>query len=130
MRHRFALPALATLSLLLPSIVQATEVGLVRAPSADAFKAALCHVDRSGGQIFVVPLSVFEDGGSIDCDGSVYSMRIAEPADDPGHVVLNIDPPSDLADGFDCDAKADIGLAEVALNCLPANAEAADHRKQ
>ncbi|XWN33402.1 MAG: hypothetical protein ROR55_10180 [Devosia sp.] len=127
---RLTLSTIATLSLLLPSIAHSAEVGLVRAPSAAAFQAALCHVDRSGGQIFVVPLSIFEDGGSIDCGDGIYGMRIAEPGDDPGHVVLNIDPPAGMADGFDCDAKADIGLSEVALNCLPANAEAADHRKQ
>lgn len=107
---------------------QSTDVTLVRAPSAATFEASFCGADRSGAAIFVIPLNIFEDGGEIACDHGTSATRMVEPADDPGHVVLNVDPPAGVADGFDCDAKADIGMFEVALNCLPANAEAADHR--
>lgn len=105
------------------------DVGFTQADTADAFVEAFCAADRSGAHIFMLPLAAFEHDATLDCPDGASTMRMAEPADDPGHVVLNIDPPSGVDDGFDCDAKADIGMEFVALNCLPANAEAVDHRK-
>ena len=118
-----------TLSSVAVAAAQSTDVTLVRAPTAESFKAAFCGADRSGAQIFVIPLNTFENGATMACDFGSYTMRMTEPSDDPGHVVLNVDPPAGVAAGFDCDAKADIGMYEAALNCLPANTETADHRK-
>lgn len=123
------LVAAFTFSGVVGAAAQSTDVTMVRAPSMDAFQAAFCGASRSSAHIFVVPLNIFEDGAKMSCSFGDYTMRMTEPSDDPGHVVLNIDPPSGVADAFDCDAKADIGMAEVALNCLPANAETVDHRK-
>ena len=94
---------------------------------ADDFAAAFCAADRSTQHIFVVPMSVFQAGGEVTCDDGTSTVRMTEPADDPGHAVVNIDPPDGVADGFDCDGKADLGMSLIAINCLPANLESADH---
>ncbi|MEM8590384.1 MAG: hypothetical protein AAGG65_20175 [Pseudomonadota bacterium] len=94
---------------------------------ADAFTAAFCAADRSTQHIFVVPMSVFQAGDDLTCDDGTSTVRMTEPADDPGHAVVNIDPPDGVADGFDCDGKADLGMSLIAINCLPANLESADH---
>ena len=94
---------------------------------ADAFTAAFCAADRSTQHIFVVPMSVFQAGGDLTCDDGTSTLRMTEPSDDPGHAVVNIDPPEGVADGFDCDGKADLGMSLIAINCLPANLESADH---
>lgn len=112
-----------------PVASQDGGVDLTLSDSTEAFQEAFCAADRSAAHIFVVPLAMFDDGAALACDFGEATMRIREPLDDPGHVVLNIDPPADVADGLDCDGKADVGMEEVAINCLPADAEAADHRK-
>ena len=94
---------------------------------ADAFTAAFCAADRSTQHIFVVPMSVFQAGGDLTCDDGTSTLRMTEPSDDPGHAVVNIDPPEGVANGFDCDGKADLGMSLIAINCLPANLESADH---
>lgn len=94
---------------------------------ADDFVAAFCAADRSTQHIFVVPMSVFQAGDDLTCDDGTSTVRMTEPADDPGHAVVNIDPPDGVADGFDCDGKADLGMSLIAINCLPANLESADH---
>ncbi|MEM7441701.1 MAG: hypothetical protein AAF414_00065 [Pseudomonadota bacterium] len=94
---------------------------------ADGFTSAFCAADRSTQHIFVLPMSVFQEGGEVTCDHGTSTLRMSEPSDDPGHAVLNIDPPEGVADGFDCDGKADLGMSLVAINCLPANLESADH---
>ena len=95
----------------------------------DEFKDQFCAADRSAAHIFVLPLSVFQANESVSCDHGESRLRLTEPASDPGHYVLNIDPPAGVADGFDCDSKADQGMDLVALNCLPANMEQGGHTK-
>jgi hypothetical protein len=99
------------------------------AGSGEALREALCGADRTVPHIFVLPASVFEEGGEIDCEHGMAALRSAEPENDSGHWVLNIDPPEGVDDGLDCDGKADIGMDRVAINCLPANHEAKGHRK-
>lgn len=94
---------------------------------ADEFTSAFCAADRSNQHIFVLPMSVFQTGGDLTCDHGTSTLRMSEPSDDPGHAVVNIDPPEGVADGFDCDGKADLGMSLVAINCLPANLESANH---
>lgn len=95
--------------------------------TSDDFKQAFCAADRSTQHVFILPMSVFEAGGELSCDDGSSTLRMTEPSDDPGHAIVNIDPPSGVADGFDCDGKADLGMSLVAINCLPANQESADH---
>ncbi|MEM1360787.1 MAG: hypothetical protein AAGF94_03635 [Pseudomonadota bacterium] len=95
--------------------------------TSEDFKTAFCAADRSTQHIFIVPMSVFQTGGELSCDDGTSTLRMSEPSEDPGHAVVNIDPPSGVENGFDCDGKADLGMSLVAINCLPANLESADH---
>lgn len=93
------------------------------------FEQQFCDASREGEHIFVVPAAVFSEQESVTCEDGESTLRTSEPEDDPGHVVFNIDPPHGVEMAFDCDGKADIGMATVALNCLPASAEQAGHEK-
>ncbi len=122
----FMLAGSASLLFAMPACSQAPES---TANTFDQFKAQFCQANRAQEHIFVLPLAAFDEHSTIECDFGTSGMRSAEPADDPGHVVLNVDPPADVPDGFDCDSKADVGMTYVALNCLPANKESAGHAK-
>jgi hypothetical protein len=95
----------------------------------DQFAEQFCAADHAGQHVFVLPASVLVDRASVECDNGVSAFRVAEPADDPGHYVFNIDPPPGAETGFDCDGKADVGMTVVAINCLPASMETAEHPK-
>ncbi|MEM8563805.1 MAG: hypothetical protein AAGF57_16325 [Pseudomonadota bacterium] len=118
------------LSLSLGSSAALAIDSLVSTTSTKAeFTDAFCASDRTTQHIFVLPMSVFTEGGDLVCPSGTSTLRMSEPADDPGHAVLNIDPPAGVADGFDCDGKADKGMSLVAVNCLPQNLESSDHTK-
>jgi hypothetical protein len=93
------------------------------------FKTQFCAADHGAEHIFVLPVAAFSDEKGVACDNGESMFRTAEPADDPGHLIINIDPPSDSKTAFDCDGKADEGMAVVAINCLPADMESAMHPK-
>ena len=92
------------------------------------FSAKFCATERTDQHIFIVPTTVFGETASVTCDDGDSMLRTGEPADDPGHTVYNIDPPEGSESGFDCDGKADTGMSLVAINCLPADMESADHQ--
>ena len=121
--------ATTALALVLTATAAAAEAPVTVSTEADAFAAAFCAADRGTQHVFVLPSSVFGERRSIDCAHGTAALRRVEPADDPGHMVVNIDPPAGVADGFDCDGKADVGMSLVAVNCLPANLESADHAR-
>lgn len=53
-----------------------------------------CAASRSAPHIFVVPVAVFEQK-VVECDDGESTLRTAEPDDDPGYIVFNIDPHMD-----------------------------------
>ena len=95
------------------------------------FAKTFCAASREAPHIFVLPASLFQVGEQwgVTCDDGESTLRVSEPQDDPGHRVYNIDPPHGSKSGLDCDGKADIGMAMVAINCLPADFETAEHEK-
>ena len=99
------------------------------AASYDEFVQQFCGETPDHEHIFILPVAVFTDNSSVDCGGAVSTLRTTEPSDDPGHIVFNIDPPEGAEMAYDCDGKADAGMKLVAINCLPANMESADHTK-
>jgi hypothetical protein len=101
-----------------------------QAASYAEFKEQFCAADHGGEHIFVLPVAIFSEEKGVTCDNGESMFRTAEPADDAGHLVINIDPPSDAETAFDCDGKADEGMAVVAINCLPADMESAMHPKK
>jgi hypothetical protein len=122
---------LVVLSLVLGGVQlsAAAESTVSETSDFEAFVEAFCAADRAREHIFVLPMEGFMDADEIACPEGTSTPRTAEPTDDPGHVVLNVDPPEGVADALDCDGKADIGMTMVAINCLPASAETAEHKK-
>jgi len=100
-----------------------------QAASYAEFKEQFCAADHAAEHIFVLPVTVFSEEKGVSCENGESMFRTAEPAEDPGHLVINIDPPSGAETAFDCDGKADEGMAIVAINCLPADMESAMHPK-
>ena len=117
----FAFAPLTTLAESHGSLVSDTR-------TSEDFQSAFCAADRSSQHIFVLPLATFSEGATVTCEHGTSSLRLTEPSDDPGHLLVNIDPPDGVEDGFDCDGKADEGMSLVAINCLPENLESSDHR--
>lgn len=107
----------------------ASAQGIFEAASYEEFAVDFCGADHSGQHIFAVPVEVLTENNGVECDNGVSQFRVAEPDDDPGHYVFNIDPPEGAETGFDCDGKADVGMGAVAINCLPADMEAMGHPK-
>ena len=101
-----------------------------QATNAEEFAEQFCAASRAAQHIFVLPLAVFSEQNSVTCKDGESKLRSAEPKDDPGHLVLNVDPPHGSKESFDCDAKADIDMTLVAVNCLPVSQETKEHRKE
>jgi hypothetical protein len=101
-----------------------------QAANAEDFTKQFCAADRGAQHIFVLPLAVFDEQSSVTCKDGDSKLRAAEPKDDPGHLVLNVDPPHGSKQSFDCDGKADIDMTTVAINCLPVSKETVEHRKE
>jgi len=117
-------------ALAIAGIADAASAQMVsQAADYSEFKAQFCAADHGEEHIFVLPVAVLSEQKGVACDNGESMFRTAEPADDPGHVVINIDPPSGAKSGFDCDGKADERMAIVAINCLPADMESAMHPK-
>lgn len=127
MRTTFkAISALAPLILADPAL--ADELVSQAADLAE-FEKRFCGASREGEHIFVVPAAIFTETQSVNCEDGTSTLRMTQPADDPGHTVFNIDPPHGIEAAFDCDGKADTGMEMIALNCIPAAAEQPGHRK-
>ena len=114
----------------LASIGSATAGEMVSQVSGQSdFTKSFCAASREAPHIFVLPANLFDAQKSVTCSDGDSRLRVSEPQDDPGHRVYNIDPPHGSKSGLDCDGKADIGMAMVAINCIPADFETADHKK-
>lgn len=82
-------------------------------------------------KIFIVSSSIFaSEEQTISCDkNGDYKITKAELKNDPGHYAFEVDPTKIVTTGYDCDAKADVGMKFIGLNCLPITKEAAEHKK-
>lgn len=123
-----------------PAVLSALGLSLLVTPAAAsdlvtevldpvAFEEAFCVASRDRPHIFVVQASMFVETRSVLCQDGVSTLHSSVSADDPGHTVFSIDPPHGVENAFNCDGKADTGMAVVALNCIPVSAETAAHRK-
>ena len=63
------------------------------------------------------------------CGDLTYRVRVHPDKDDPGHNIYNVDPPSGVKNVLDCDGKADVGMLNIALNCMPISEETIEHVK-
>ena len=93
---------------------------------------AFCDLDMNQPHNFIAPTTFFKNGSTIDCQSKslTYGIRNVNDESDPGHMIINIDPPKDTkVSSLDCDAKADIGSKIVAINCIPVADESPDHEQ-
>ena len=93
----------------------------------ESFASKLCSANKNAEHVFVVPVTVFKNNREISCDFGKYTLRANDDNADPGHVLYNIDPPKGVSKAFDCDAKADVGMQNIGVNCLPVDKETSDH---
>jgi len=107
----------------------ASELYVSQATNFTMFQEQFCTANRAEQHIFVLPTAILGEEKGVTCDDGESTFRVAEPSDDPGHLVINIDPPAGSKTAFDCDSKADEGMTMVAINCLPVDEEAAMHPK-
>lgn len=91
-------------------------------------RRAICMDSGTTSKLLIAKMAVVKDVSSVNCDSGEAMIRYREDASDPGHVLVNIDPP-DNSKGLDFDGKADIGLHYIGLNCLEASLESASHSK-
>jgi hypothetical protein len=90
-------------------------------------RRAVCMDAGATSKLLIVKMDVARNVKSVKCKSGEAVIRYREDASDPGHVLINIDPPNGNGKGLDCDGKADIGLHYIGLNCLESSLEATSH---
>ena len=126
MNSRFLVAVAVAFGLCAENAVAATTQNTIQS-QVKSFSTKLCSADKSVEHVFVVPVAVFKNSSEINCDFGKYALRYTDDKTDPGHVLYNIDPPKGVSKAFDCDAKADEGMKNIGVNCLPIDKESSDH---
>ena len=90
---------------------------------------AICMNSGATSKLLIAKMAVVRRMSSVKCHSGEAMIRYREDSSDPGHVLVNIDPPIGNGKGLDCDGKADIGLHYIGLNCLQSNLESTSHSK-
>ena len=90
-------------------------------------KRAVCMVSGAPSKLIIAKMHVLKRESEVNCESGVAAIRYREDVSDPGHVLVNIDPPKGSQKGLDCDGKADVGLHYIGLNCLRASMESTSH---
>ena len=120
-------------SFILAGQVHAEPIGenlnLMSVNNKDEMKRAICMDAGSSSKLLIAKMSVVKEVKSVNCRSGEATLRYREDASDPGHVLVNIDPPSGNSKGLDCDGKADIGLHYIGLNCLQSGLESSSRSK-
>ncbi|WP_186545369.1 hypothetical protein [Synechococcus sp. ROS8604] len=92
-------------------------------------RRAICMDAGATSKLLIAKMTVVKNVKSVKCKSGEALIRYREDASDPGHVLVNIDPPNGNSKGLDCDGKADIGLHYIGLNCLESSLESTSHSK-
>jgi hypothetical protein len=92
-------------------------------------RRAVCMDAGTTSKLLIAKMAVVKNVKSVKCKIGEATIRYREDASDPGHVLVNIDPPNGNSKGLDCDGKADIGLHYIGLNCLESSLEFTSHSK-
>ena len=88
---------------------------------------AICMDSGATTKLLIAKMHVMKHAKSVKCKDGSAAVRFREDKSDPGHVLVNIDPPKGSKNGLDCDGKADLGLHFIGINCLNSNLESASH---
>ncbi len=105
------------------------DLNLMSVNNKAEMKRAICMDAGASSKLLRAKMAVVKDVKSMNCRSDEAVIRYREDASDPGHVLVNIDPPSSNSKGLDCDGKADIGLHYIGLNCLHSGLGSASHSK-
>ena len=92
-------------------------------------RRAVCMDAGATSKLLIAKMAVVKNVKTVKCKSGEALIRYREDASDPGHVLVNIDPPNGNSKGLDCDGKADIGLHYIGLNCLESSLESTSHSK-
>lgn len=92
-------------------------------------RRAVCMDVGATSKLLIAKMDVVKNVKSVKCKSGEALIRYREDTSDPGHVLINIDPPNSNSKGLDCDGKADIGLHYIGLNCLDSSLESNSHSK-
>ena len=109
-----------------------THISIAKAgDGVEKFQAIFCQLDPGKQSHPVIPADVYQAsvGQKITCGDLTYMVRVKYDTSDPGHNVYNVDPPSGVKKALDCDGKADTGMFNIALNCMPVSEEMEEHVK-
>lgn len=120
---RFCL-LLAVFGLLLPQLSFAGAEGAV-----EKFQSIFCKADPAKQSHPIIPADVYmaAAGKEFACGDLTYKIKVIPDEGDTGHNLYNVDPPGDAKNALDCDAKADVGMKSIALNCMPISEETMEH---
>lgn len=121
-----ALTALA-IPVMLATSADATEVFTIK--DKNSASAVFCKANLKSEAIVILPSSVLRSLSTIRCSDGNFSVSKMNDSSDPGHSLVSIDPPKGKSNVLDCNAKYDLGLTSVALNCLRVSAEDRRHSK-
>ena len=92
-------------------------------------RRAVCMDAGATSKLLIAKMAVVKNVKSVKCKSGEAMIRYREDVSDPGHVLVNVDPPNGNIKGLDCDGKADIGLHYIGLNCLESSLESNSHSK-
>ena len=92
-------------------------------------RRAVCMDVGATSKLLIAKMDVVKNVKSVKCKSGEALIRHREDTSDPGHMLVNIDPPNSNSKGLDCDGKADIGLHYIGLNCLDSSLESNSHSK-
>ena len=129
--QRVALAALGSLVLAGQAYAEPinNNLNLMSVNNKAEMKRALCMDSGTTSKLLIAKMAVVKNVKSVNCISGEALIRYREDATDPGHVLVNIDPPLGNSKGLDCDGKADIGLHYIGLNCLQSDLESTSHSK-
>jgi len=106
-----------------------SNLNLMSVNNKAEMKRAVCMDSGATSKLLIAKMAVVKYVKSVNCISGEAFIRYREDVTDPGHVLVNIDPPVGNRKGLDCDGKADIGLHYIGLNCLQSSLESTSHSK-
>jgi len=97
--------------------------------ATEKFQAIFCKLDPAKQSHPIIPADVYKDaaGKEFTCGDLTYRVKVISDEGDAGHTLYNVDPPGDVKNALDCDGKADVGMLNIALNCMPISEETIEH---
>ena len=105
-----------------------TLLNLMSVNNEIEMKRAVCMNSGASSKLLIAKMDVVKNTKGVQCPTGIAAIRYREDISDPGHVLVNIDPPKGNNKGLDCDGKADLGLTYIGLNCLAVDLESTSHR--